>query len=89
MLAMTSSTGGEKKRKNIAVHVTRSAETSQRKRHPWLFDSDLRKISHEGENNFISLHARSLDHALAVDRWCLYPRRKSWTLESNPADPKQ
>lgn len=43
-----SSLEGEKKRKNVAVHVTRSAETSQRKRHPWLFDSDLRKISHEG-----------------------------------------
>lgn len=37
------------KKKNVGVYITRSAETGQRKRHPWLFDSDVRKVSHEGE----------------------------------------
>jgi 23S rRNA (cytosine1962-C5)-methyltransferase len=43
------------KKKNIAVHVTRSAETAQRKWHPWLFESDIKKLSHEGEAGDIAV----------------------------------
>jgi 23S rRNA (cytosine1962-C5)-methyltransferase len=41
--------------KNIAVHVTRSVETSLRKRHPWVFENEITKVSREGAAGDIAI----------------------------------
>ena len=43
------------KQKNLAVHVTRAVETNLRKRHPWVFENEIRKISHEGKAGDVAI----------------------------------
>ena len=58
--------GNSPQNKNIAVHVNRAVETSLRKRHPWVFENEITKVSREGAAGDIAIVFDSKNEFLAA-----------------------